>query len=146
MSSASRVAADQLCSRRRRHRLLRFRSPRRLLPAHLTCFHSSHTCPCRFGGKADAVQLLQEWVQQIGSEAGLTPDNTSLSTGRRVAVVLLNPLCFVIRWRSVALSGIHATGLFPVRAVCAHRVCVCLPASLLQHWCPREHAGAGGAV
>ncbi|PRW33051.1 hypothetical protein C2E21_8037 [Chlorella sorokiniana] len=35
----------------------------------------------RFGGKADAVQLLQEWVQQIGSEAGLTPDNTSLSTG-----------------------------------------------------------------
>ncbi|KAI7838971.1 hypothetical protein COHA_007257 [Chlorella ohadii] len=35
----------------------------------------------RFGGKADAVQLLQEWVQEIGSEAGLTPSNTSLSTG-----------------------------------------------------------------
>ena len=38
---------------------------------------------CRFGSKADAVQLLQEWVQAIGSEAGLSPSNTSLSTGRR---------------------------------------------------------------
>ena len=29
----------------------------------------------------DAVALLQEWIVEVGSTAGLTPQNTSLATG-----------------------------------------------------------------
>ena len=35
----------------------------------------------RYGHKAEAVALMQEWVQVIGSRAGLTSANTRLSSG-----------------------------------------------------------------
>ncbi|EFN51270.1 hypothetical protein CHLNCDRAFT_55227 [Chlorella variabilis] len=35
----------------------------------------------KFGGKMEAVMLLQEWVSTVGAAAGLTPANTSLGTG-----------------------------------------------------------------
>lgn len=35
----------------------------------------------RYGHKAEAVALMQEWVQVIGSRAGLTAANTRLSSG-----------------------------------------------------------------
>lgn len=70
-----------------------FQSPHRhRLAIALGLAHSSLHLPlaCRFGSKADAVQLLQEWVQGVGSEAGLTPSNTSLSTGRQVGCVAVS--------------------------------------------------------
>lgn len=39
----------------------------------------------RFGSKLDAVALLQEWVCDVGSQAGLTSNNTQLHTGRQGA-------------------------------------------------------------
>ena len=44
----------------------------------------SHDClppPCRYGKKLDAVDLLQEWVREIGSTAGLSGENTSINSG-----------------------------------------------------------------
>mmetsp|Transcript_19768 Transcript_19768/g.54909 ORF Transcript_19768/g.54909 Transcript_19768/m.54909 type:complete len:273 (-) Transcript_19768:41-859(-) len=35
----------------------------------------------RFGRKREAVQLLQEWVRDVGSQAGLTASNTGITTG-----------------------------------------------------------------
>lgn len=35
----------------------------------------------KFGSKLDAVALLQEWVHDVGSQAGLTSNNTQLHTG-----------------------------------------------------------------
>lgn len=42
--------------------------------------------PRRFGSKLDAVALLQEWVRDVGSQAGLTSDNTQLHTGRQATL------------------------------------------------------------
>ncbi|KAF8071147.1 drkC [Scenedesmus sp. PABB004] len=39
------------------------------------------TLDARYGQKAEATALLQEWVARIGSQAGLTPQNTRLSGG-----------------------------------------------------------------
>ncbi|PSC76447.1 sorbosone dehydrogenase [Micractinium conductrix] len=39
------------------------------------------TLDVKFGNKSDAVSLVQEWVRDVGSVAGLTPQNTTLSTG-----------------------------------------------------------------
>lgn len=36
---------------------------------------------CSYGTKVAAAQLLQEWVEQIGSEAGLTAENTRINSG-----------------------------------------------------------------
>lgn len=35
----------------------------------------------RYGMKAEAISLLQEWVQAIGSKAGLNSQNTALLSG-----------------------------------------------------------------
>lgn len=35
----------------------------------------------RYGHKAEAIALMQEWVQTIGSKAGFTAANTRLSSG-----------------------------------------------------------------
>ena len=43
---------------------------------------------CRFGHKADGIALLQEWVRDVGSKAGLTSGNTSLSTGNNIECVM----------------------------------------------------------
>ena len=40
------------------------------------------TCvTCRYGRKGDAQALLQEWVRDVGSEAGLTQFNARISSG-----------------------------------------------------------------
>ena len=36
---------------------------------------------CRYGVKVGAVALLQEWVRDIGSHAGLTAFNTQINSG-----------------------------------------------------------------
>jgi len=36
---------------------------------------------CRYGCKQDATSLLQEWVRDIGTKAGLDASNTRLSSG-----------------------------------------------------------------
>ena len=36
---------------------------------------------CRYGDKLDAVALVQEWVQDIGSQAGLSPDAVRINSG-----------------------------------------------------------------
>jgi hypothetical protein len=38
-------------------------------------------CSFRYGCKAEATALLQEWVATVGSKAGLTAANTRLSSG-----------------------------------------------------------------
>lgn len=35
----------------------------------------------RYGVKLEAVELLQEWVRDVGSKAGLTPDNARINSG-----------------------------------------------------------------
>lgn len=43
---------------------------------------SPRLCVCsRYGHKTEATGLLQEWVKEIGSTAGLTAGNTRLSSG-----------------------------------------------------------------
>lgn len=44
-------------------------------------FKARYSLDVKFGNKLDAVALLQEWVQDVGSVAGLTPQNTQLHTG-----------------------------------------------------------------
>ena len=36
---------------------------------------------CRYGCKQEATILLQEWAQTVGRSAGLSPQNTRLSSG-----------------------------------------------------------------
>lgn len=36
---------------------------------------------CRYGRKGDAQALLQEWVRDVGSQAGLTQFNARISSG-----------------------------------------------------------------
>lgn len=38
-------------------------------------------CTCRYGCKQEATLLLQEWVQTVGRTAGLSMQNTRLSSG-----------------------------------------------------------------
>ena len=38
-------------------------------------------CMCRYGVKMEALALLQEWIQSVGSAAGLNSENTSLTSG-----------------------------------------------------------------
>ncbi|KAL4422820.1 hypothetical protein ABPG75_009017 [Micractinium tetrahymenae] len=44
-------------------------------------FKARWSLDVKFGSKLDAVALLQEWVRDVGSQAGLTPDNTQLHSG-----------------------------------------------------------------
>lgn len=37
--------------------------------------------PCRYGDKLDAVALVQEWVRDIGSQAGLSPAAVRINSG-----------------------------------------------------------------
>lgn len=46
------------------------------------CFsHFPHLAHYRYGVKMEAIALLQEWVQSIGSQAGLTAENTTILSG-----------------------------------------------------------------
>jgi hypothetical protein len=36
---------------------------------------------CRYGCKQEATILMQEWVRDVGSQAGLSAANTRLSSG-----------------------------------------------------------------
>ena len=38
-------------------------------------------CMRRYGVKMEALALLQEWIQSVGSAAGLNAENTSLTSG-----------------------------------------------------------------
>lgn len=49
-----------------------------------TCAHNIKArwlIDIRYGMKLDAVELLQEWVADIGAQAGLTPFNATISSG-----------------------------------------------------------------
>ena len=35
----------------------------------------------RYGVKMEALALVQDWIQNVGSAAGLTQENTCLSSG-----------------------------------------------------------------
>lgn len=48
---------------------------------HDACCALLRTLLCRYGYKQDATRLLQEWVHDIGSAAGMTAANTRLSSG-----------------------------------------------------------------
>jgi len=38
-------------------------------------------CLTRYGVKMEALALVQDWIQNVGSAAGLTQENTYLSSG-----------------------------------------------------------------
>lgn len=42
---------------------------------------SASTFLLRYGMKMEAIALLEEWVQSIGSQAGLTGQNTRILSG-----------------------------------------------------------------
>ena len=42
---------------------------------------SSGICCVRFGVKSEALALLQEWVRDVGSHAGLNGSNTRILSG-----------------------------------------------------------------
>lgn len=47
-----------------------------------TCFAEWNTkAPSRYGVKMEAIALVEEWVQTIGSQAGLTAQNTTILSG-----------------------------------------------------------------
>jgi hypothetical protein len=68
--------------------------PRALPPCPLTCPQRA----ARYGCKTELTGLLLEWVKDVGSQAGLGPSNTRVSTGSvgtpesRLEVGSLQPL------------------------------------------------------
>eukprot|EP00879_Flechtneria_rotunda_P006265 GHRR01006585.1.p1 GENE.GHRR01006585.1~~GHRR01006585.1.p1 ORF type:complete len:243 (+),score=77.95 GHRR01006585.1:204-932(+) len=57
-----------------------FRSRQSCLQVHVRLY-ARWSLDVRYGHKQEATALLEEWVQNVGSKAGLTPQNTRLSTG-----------------------------------------------------------------
>lgn len=75
---------------------------------------------CRYGVKVEAVSLLQEWVRDIGSQAGLTAFNTQINSGslgvpesRMEVSPPIKPLCMSCNWGSRQLAS--ATVLLAAR-------------------------------
>jgi len=107
-----RVAHSQMVSRHQ------------VSPAQGTSYGDMHTCRCfstwrrksgnihyvRFGVKTEALALLQEWVRDVGSHAGLNGSNTRIMSG----AIGCPESRLEVRTAASALQG-HAGAMVPIR-------------------------------